>query len=147
MILLQTLAGRDTVERWAEICQTSRRPTGLSEDRRHDDTRAIAELGNASSPIDTATGRSAGRVHVQPRRVLRPHRAGPTGTPHASPADAFLRALQRDVAWGFFYGIVNFDAVIGTVNHYGNVDLFAGRFNAQYRKAGLDYIGELHDRR
>ena len=55
------------------------------------------------------------------------------------PADAFLRALQRDIAWGFFYGIVNFDAVVGTVNHYGSVDLFAGRFNAHYRKAGLDH--------
>jgi len=27
VILLQTLAGRDTVERWAEICQTAPRPT------------------------------------------------------------------------------------------------------------------------
>ena len=35
------------------------------------------------------------------------------------PVDAFLRALQRDIAWGFFYGTVNFDAVVGTVNHYG----------------------------
>jgi hypothetical protein len=26
VILLQTLAGRDTVERWAEICQTAPRP-------------------------------------------------------------------------------------------------------------------------
>ncbi len=26
------------------------------------------------------------------------------------PVDAFLRALMRDVAWGFFYGTVNFDA-------------------------------------
>jgi len=26
VILLQTMAGRDTVERWAEICQTARRP-------------------------------------------------------------------------------------------------------------------------
>ena len=58
---------------------------------------------------------------------------------HMLPVDAFLRAIQRDVAWGFFYGIVNFDTVIGTVNHYGTVDLFAGRFNAQYRQAGLDY--------
>src|SRR5262245_1645101 len=58
---------------------------------------------------------------------------------HMLPADAFLRALQRDIAWGFFYGIVNFDAVIGTVNHYGTVDLYAGRFNAPYRKAGLDH--------
>ena len=35
----------------------------------------------------------------------------------------FLRALMRDVAWGFFYGWVNFDNVIGTVNHYQSVDL------------------------
>jgi hypothetical protein len=26
------------------------------------------------------------------------------------------------------------------VNHYGSVDLFAGRFNAHYRKAGLDHM-------
>ena len=38
----------------------------------------------------------------------------------------FLRALMRDVAWGFFYGWVNFDDVIGTVNHYKSVDLYAG---------------------
>jgi len=54
-------------------------------------------------------------------------------------ADAFLRALQRDVAWEFFYGIVNFDGVFGTVNHYGTVDIFAGRYNDSYRKAELDY--------
>ena len=29
--------------------------------------------------------------------------------------------------------------MVGTVNHYGSVDLFAGRFNAHYRKAGLDH--------
>jgi hypothetical protein len=58
---------------------------------------------------------------------------------HMIPVDAFLRALQRDVAWGFFYGIVNFDAVVGTVNHYGTVDLYAGRFNEHYRNSGRDY--------
>ena len=36
---------------------------------------------------------------------------------HLIPADAFLRATMRDVAWGFFYGWVNFDEVIGTRNH------------------------------
>jgi hypothetical protein len=59
----------------------------------------------------------------------------PTGT-HQIAIDVFLRALQRDVAWGFFYGIVNFDQVFGTMNHYGNVDMFAGRFNDAYRRAG-----------
>ncbi|MBW3663175.1 MAG: hydroxyquinol 1,2-dioxygenase [Actinobacteria bacterium] len=63
----------------------------------------------------------------------------PTGH-HIMSADAFLRALQRDVAWEFFYGIVNFDGVIGTVNHYGTVDLFAGRYNDSYRKAELDHV-------
>ncbi|MGH6989325.1 MAG: hydroxyquinol 1,2-dioxygenase [Stellaceae bacterium] len=56
------------------------------------------------------------------------------------PADQFLRALQRDVAWNFFYGTVNFDAVFGTINHYGTVDMFAGTFNDAYRKGGLDYL-------
>ena len=49
----------------------------------------------------------------------------PTGS-HMMPVDAFLRALMRDIAWGFFYGTVNFDNVVGTTNHYGTVDLFAG---------------------
>jgi Hydroquinone 1,2-dioxygenase large subunit N-terminal len=63
----------------------------------------------------------------------------PTGS-HVMSADAFLRALQRDVAWDFFYGIVNFDGVVGTMNHYGTVDLFAGRYNDSYRKAELDHV-------
>ncbi len=62
----------------------------------------------------------------------------PTGS-HQMAIDAFLRSVQRDVAWGFFYGIVNFDEVFGTMNHYGNVDMFAGRFNEAYRKAEVDY--------
>jgi hypothetical protein len=62
----------------------------------------------------------------------------PTGS-HVISVDSFLRAMQRDVAWEFFYGIVNFDGVIGTMNHYGNVDLFAGRYNDAYRKAELDH--------
>jgi hypothetical protein len=35
---------------------------------------------------------------------------------------------------------VNFDGVLGTVNHYGTVDLFAGRYNDAYRKAELDHV-------
>ena len=73
------------------------------------------------------------------------HIAWPTGH-HVMSVDAFLRALQRDVAWNFFYGIVNFDGVIGTMNHYGNVDLFAGRYNDSYRKAELDHLQNFpHD--
>ena len=63
----------------------------------------------------------------------------PTGS-HVMSADSFLRALQRDVAWDFFYGIVNFDGVVGTMNHYGTVDLFGGRYNDSYRKAELDHM-------
>ena len=63
----------------------------------------------------------------------------PTGR-HLLSVDVFLRALQRDVAWDFFYGTVNFDAVVGTVNHYGTVDMFAGRYNDAYRKAELDFV-------
>jgi hypothetical protein len=66
----------------------------------------------------------------------------PTGQ-HVMSADAFLRALQRDVAWDFFYGIVNFDGVFGTMNHYGTVDLFAGRYNDAYRKAELDHMENI----
>lgn len=67
------------------------------------------------------------------------HITWPTGS-HTMSVDDFLRAAQRDVAWQFFYGTVNFDHVIGTVNHYGNVDLFAGTFNDAYRKAELDHL-------
>lgn len=66
------------------------------------------------------------------------HIKWPKGS-HTIPADNFLRALQRDIAWNFFYGTVNFDGVFGTMNHYGTVDMFAGRFNETYKKAGIDY--------
>lgn len=66
------------------------------------------------------------------------HVEWPTGS-HVMSVETFLKALMRDVAWNFFYGIVNFDSVIGTMNHYGNVDLFAGRYNDAYRKAELDH--------
>jgi len=62
------------------------------------------------------------------------------GGRHMMPVDAFLRALMRDVGWGFFYGTVNFDSVIGTINHYGTVDLFAGLFNEAYRSANRHYV-------
>jgi Hydroquinone 1,2-dioxygenase large subunit N-terminal len=58
---------------------------------------------------------------------------------HRLAADLFLRALMRDVAWGFFYGWVNFDSVIGTRNRYGSVDLYAGTFNSAMKSAGIDY--------
>ncbi len=52
------------------------------------------------------------------------------------PADDFLRALMRDVAWGFFYGTVNFDGVFGTTNHYGEVEMFAGRYQRDLSASG-----------
>ena len=67
------------------------------------------------------------------------HISWPRGK-HVMPVDAFLRALMRDVAWGFFYGTVNFDGVFGTTNLYGEVDMFAGRYNDAYKKAGLTSI-------
>ena len=62
------------------------------------------------------------------------------GGSHMLPADRFLKALMRDVAWNFFYGIVNFDEVFGTANHYGTVDVFAGSYNASYRAGGRDHV-------
>jgi hypothetical protein len=53
--------------------------------------------------------------------------------------DAFLRALMRDVAWGFFYGWVNFNEVFGTCNEYGTVQMYVGSYNAGYRNSGNDY--------
>ena len=57
---------------------------------------------------------------------------------HTLSADAFLRAMMRDVAWGFFYGWVNLDAVIGTRNLYGQVQMYAGRYYPAYHDKGLD---------
>jgi len=65
---------------------------------------------------------------------------------HTMSADAFLRAMMRDVAWGFFYGWVNFDPVIGTRNHYGKVDLYAGAYHPAYRDKGIS-LSETFDSR
>jgi len=62
----------------------------------------------------------------------------PGGT-HIIPIDAFLRSLMRDVAWGFFYGTVNFDSVFGTINHYGTVEMFIGLLNEAYRSTNQHY--------
>jgi hypothetical protein len=62
---------------------------------------------------------------------------------HTLDAGDFLRALMRDVAWGFFYGWVHFDDVIGTCNHYGSVDVFAGSYNGNYHRAKVDHL-ETH---
>lgn len=62
------------------------------------------------------------------------------GGRHLIAVDAFLRSLMRDVAWGFFYGTVNFDHVFGTLNHYGTVDMFIGMLNEGYRNANRHYV-------
>ncbi|OYW17525.1 MAG: hydroxyquinol 1,2-dioxygenase, partial [Burkholderiales bacterium 12-64-5] len=62
---------------------------------------------------------------------------------HRMSADAFLRALMRDVAWGFFYGLVNFDGMFGSRNLYGRVEFFAGRYDESYHSAGLSYVEEF----
>lgn len=59
---------------------------------------------------------------------------------HTMDIGNFLRALMRDIAWGFFYGWVNFDEVVGTLNHYGTVDLYGGSFNESMRAAGVDKL-------
>jgi hypothetical protein len=56
---------------------------------------------------------------------------------HTMDVGAFLRALMRDVAWGFFYGTVNFDTVFGTTNHYSTVDIFAGACNGPMKDSGI----------
>ena len=62
----------------------------------------------------------------------------PTGT-HIMDVENFLRSMMRDVAWGFFYGWVNFDEVFGTVNHYDSVDVFIGAYNQAYKDSGTDF--------
>jgi len=59
---------------------------------------------------------------------------------HTMDGGNYLRALMRDVAWGFFYGWVNFDEVIGTVNHYSTVDFYAGSYNGAMKMAGVDQL-------
>lgn len=59
---------------------------------------------------------------------------------HTMDIGNFLRAMMRDIAWGFFYGWVNFDEVIGTVNHYGTVEFYAGRYNDAMHSAGVDSL-------
>jgi len=66
------------------------------------------------------------------------------GGSHLAPVDKFLKALIRDVAWNFFYGVVNFDEVFGTTNHYGTVDVFAGLYNPGYTARGRQYVENLN---
>jgi hydroquinone 1,2-dioxygenase large subunit-like protein len=56
------------------------------------------------------------------------------------PVGEFLRAVQRDIGWNFFYGMVKFDEVFGTFNFYGKgVDCFLGKYNEAWQKSGKAY--------
>jgi Hydroquinone 1,2-dioxygenase large subunit N-terminal len=59
---------------------------------------------------------------------------------HTLDISNYLRALMRDVGWGFFYGWVNFDNVFGTVNKYTSVDMYAGSYNGTMKESGVDLM-------
>ena len=67
------------------------------------------------------------------------HISWPRGT-HIIEIDRFLRAMVRDVGWGFFYGWIFFDDVFGTTNHYGTVDIFAGSYDRGCKEAGIEWL-------
>ena len=67
------------------------------------------------------------------------HVKWPKGS-HIIEIDRFLRAMVRDIGWGFFYGWIFFDDIFGTTNHYGTVDLFAGSYDEGYKAKGLDHL-------
>ena len=97
------------------------------------DTAGLNELGYRSFGI--------GKFRFE-RDEYFAHIHYPMGS-HIMPIDAYLRALMRDVAWGFFYGTVNFDHVFGTINHYGMVDMFIGLGDPAYRKARRAYVEQF----
>jgi len=92
-------------------------------------------------PADNLTGYkafTAGAFNFR-RDEYFAHITTPKGS-HVISVDAFLRALMRDVAWGFFYGTVNFDTVFGTTNYYGEVDMFYGSLNEAFTAEGRDFV-------
>lgn len=67
------------------------------------------------------------------------HVSWPKGN-HIIEVDRFLRAMVRDIGWGFFYGWIFFDDIFGTTNHYGTVDIFAGSYDEGCKAAGTDFL-------
>ena len=67
------------------------------------------------------------------------HVTWPKGS-HIIEIDRFLRAMVRDIGWGFFYGWIFFDVIFGTTNHYGTVDIFAGSYDRGCKEAGIDLL-------
>jgi mannose-6-phosphate isomerase-like protein (cupin superfamily) len=62
------------------------------------------------------------------------------GGEYHMPVGEFLRAVQRDIGWNFFYGMVKFDQVFGSFNFYDKgVDLFLGKYNDAWQKSGKAY--------
>jgi len=146
-VVFQTIEGPETIFRWAEICQTTGGATAAGAPAAGKSPRAVART--AAAPVlqtafetgatDPDTGyRSfgAGGFTFRRDRYFAYVRHGEVS--HQIPADAFLRALMRDVAWGFFYGTVNFDDVLGTTNFYGEVEMFLGAKNEAFVRAGRD---------
>ena len=90
---------------------------------------------------DDATGYSSFRLgsFTFSRDEYFAHIQWPRGT-HIIEIDRFLRAIVRDVGWGFFYGWIFFDDVFGTTNHYGTVDIFAGSYDEGSKQAGIDLL-------
>jgi hypothetical protein len=67
------------------------------------------------------------------------HITWPKGT-HIIEVDRFLRAMVRDIGWGFFYGWIFFDDIFGTQNHYGTVDIYCGTYSKGHKETGVDYL-------
>ncbi|MFC3101742.1 hydroxyquinol 1,2-dioxygenase [Altererythrobacter lauratis] len=90
---------------------------------------------------DPATGYTAFRLgsFTFRRDEYFAHVSWPKGS-HIIEVDRFLRAMVRDIGWGFFYGWIFFDDIFGTTNHYGTVDIFAGSYDKGYREAGIDHL-------
>ena len=63
---------------------------------------------------------------------------------HTIEVDRFMRAMVRDIGWGFFYGWIFFDDVFGTHNHYGTVDIFAGSYSKGHRDTKVDFLEGMH---
>src|SRR5262249_61926499 len=66
---------------------------------------------------------------------------------HLVPIDAFLRALMRDVAWGFLYGTVNFGPLLSTLKHSTLVRLFSRLYNPFYLGVYRAYGRKLYIKR
>jgi hypothetical protein len=159
-LMFQTIEGPETVFRWAEICQTGRQPD--RETDKSSTTRERASAGHGPrAPQERGARGAPGEPTLQTRfeagspdadTGYREFRAGGFtlrrdryfayvshgALQHQLPVDAFLRALMRDVAWGFFYGTVNFDDVLGTTNFYGEVELFLGAKNEAFVREARD---------